>query len=56
MEMGVVVNNSQNTGQEFTGSMILYLPRRLFAVGATWVGPRRLYVSGQAVHRSRFPY
>lgn len=29
-----------------------YLPAHVFSVGTTWVSPRRLYISGKAIHRS----
>lgn len=30
-----------------------FVPRHLFAVGAAWVSPRRIYFSAQAIHRSQ---
>ncbi len=30
-----------------------FVPRHLFAAGAAWVSPRRIYLSAEAIHRSR---
>ena len=47
--------DSENTGEQFGGNRIPLLPEHVVALGTTWVGPRRLYVGGQLVHRtSRF--
>jgi len=34
------------------GEVLSYLPRHTLSVGATWVSPRRLYLSAEAIHRS----
>jgi Flp pilus assembly protein TadD len=47
------LNDSENTSAAFTGNRVPWLPRRLFSLGGTWVGPRRLYVNGQVIHRTR---
>jgi hypothetical protein len=46
------LTDSENTSSEFRGNLIPFLPRQLFSIGATFAGPRRLYASGQIVHRS----
>jgi Flp pilus assembly protein TadD len=45
--------SSENTGDQFRGNPIPLLPRHLVALGATWVSTHRVYVTGQAVRRSR---
>jgi Flp pilus assembly protein TadD len=44
--------DSKNTAAAFSGNLIPYLPKNLFALGATWIWTNRIYVTAQAVHRS----
>jgi hypothetical protein len=34
------------------GQQLSYLPEHVFTIGTTWVSPRRLYFSGEAIYRS----
>lgn len=48
-----VATSSTNTGPNFSGNRVPFLPRHTFAVGATWVDPGGWYFVSRMVHRSR---
>ena len=38
--------------EESAGKQLSYLPTHTMSIGTTWVSPRRVYFSGEAIHRS----
>jgi len=47
-----VATSSENTGTTFSGNRVPYLPRHIFALGATWVDPSGWYFISRMVYRS----
>ena len=52
--MATACNTAAGAGDSAadSGKRIPYLPRSTVAVGATWAGANRLYLSGRVVYRS----
>lgn len=48
-----VYTRSENTGSRYPGRWIAYHPRHTVALGLTWIGQDRFFLSSRAVYRTR---
>lgn len=46
------ISLSAEQEHQVSNQSLTYLPRHLFSFGSTWVSPKRVYLSGEAVYRS----
>jgi hypothetical protein len=52
MRLRYEYTESRNTGPNFPGAKVAFLPRHGASIGLTWMSPLRIYMTQRAVYRT----